>query len=242
MISSIHSTILLLAARLRALLVIACGLAWACGTTHADPAGFAFTDRIHPDLPEMHFLLTAGARSADEAEGQPSDTTSANQGIQEIREIRIQQDGRTVQTIANFAARPIIDEDELDGFVIEDLNFDGYKDLRLIEFLPAGPNIPYLVWLYQPEQKRFVASDLFAEITSPEVNAEKRQIKMQWRDGAAKYGTDIYEFRRGALIMVRQITKEYLNESRYRLIVRELQDVELVEVENRIVDADPESE
>ena len=38
------------------------------------------------------------------------------------------------------------------GLYIEDLNFDGYKDLRLQKGTPAGPNIPYLYWIYDPSQ------------------------------------------------------------------------------------------
>ncbi|WP_175406459.1 hypothetical protein [Bacillus sp. FJAT-27264] len=38
-------------------------------------------------------------------------------------------------------------DDHAFGFVLEDMNFDGYLDVRIQADTPAGPNIPYYCWL-----------------------------------------------------------------------------------------------
>ncbi|MCR9141377.1 MAG: hypothetical protein NXI24_03935 [bacterium] len=212
-----------------------------CGPARADDSGFRFAERIHSDQVETVFVLRPGPAASVAAAEASTDSGDASreQPASDIREIEIQYWNGEVQTLEGFTASPIIDGQDLDGFVIEDLNFDGYKDLRLIEFLPAGPNIPYLVWLYDPDTKRFAASDIFADITSPEVDAEKRQIITRWRDGAAKNGTSYYEFRRDRLVLVREESREYADASRFRLIVRELRDAEMVEIENEMKTVDP---
>ena len=115
------------------------------------------------------------------------------------------------------------------------MNFDGYGDIRLIEFLPAGPNVPYLNWLFDPATGRFVSSPELDEITSPTFDAATRRIRSEWRDGAASYGTDIYEMIEGRPVPVRKERREYTDEGVYELTVSERRDGEWRDVEQRVV-------
>jgi hypothetical protein len=40
--------------------------------------------------------------------------------------------------------------------VIEDMNFDGINDFRIIAMLPPGPNIPYICFLWDKKSGKFV--------------------------------------------------------------------------------------
>ena len=203
------------------------GAVFACDSARAEPNGYKFSERIHADLPEFTFTLIP----AQSAEDSPTTITT----------IAVAADGKEIQTIADFSATPLIDVEKnvLEGFVVEDLNFDGYKDLRLIEFLPAGPNVPYLVWFYDAGQNRFIATNLFADIPSPEVDVLNRQIVSRWRNGAAEHGVSYYKYENSRLILVRETSQTHVDESRFRLVVRELQNGVMVEVKNELVDIGP---
>ena len=80
------------------------------------------------------------------------------------------------------------------GFEVVDLNFDGFLDMRVIRFLPAGPNTPYQNWLWSPEQAKFVANPALDEITSPRFDADAQEITSDWRSSASEHGSDIYTY------------------------------------------------
>lgn len=89
-----------------------------------------------------------------------------------------------------------------------DLDFDGIPDVRVIEALPAGPNVPYRNWLYNRASGRFVASPQLDEVTSPVFDAERREVRSDWRDGATRYGTDTLAWRNGRLEPLRRVMFE----------------------------------
>lgn len=59
---------------------------------------------------------------------------------------------------------------EADALVVEDLNFDGQADLRLMEYLPGGSSIPFHYWLYDPETGAFASAEAYRVVKSPEVD------------------------------------------------------------------------
>jgi len=159
--------------------------------------GIAVKGRIHADLPEMTFTLLA--------DGAPQPA-----GVLHVRAIEIRRGGaaevwQRIDGLATdtpwTAAAP--------GFELLDMNFDGYADIRLVESRPAGPNVPYLNWLYDPAGGRFVASRALDEITSPRFDAAARELRSDWRDSATRYGTDIYVFRDGQPVPERRETRDY---------------------------------
>lgn len=128
-----------------------------------------------------------------------------------IEKIHIQNaDGKLLQTllIADFSQMLKKTEtlwlEKGDGFKIEDVNFDGYKDLRLMEFLPAGANVPYLYWLYHPESKQFIFNKSFNRLAHITLDKDKKQIISQYRINAVEHGTDYYTVDNNKLILMRQ--------------------------------------
>lgn len=84
------------------------------------------------------------------------------------------------------------DGSEIDVLYIEDFNFDGYADIRLVKYLTGGANVPYLFWLYQPDTDQFVAAPKFEVILSPEIDASNKQLISRQRSSAAEYSNDFY--------------------------------------------------
>lgn len=82
------------------------------------------------------------------------------------------------------------------GLTLEDLNFDGYPDLRLIRTV-GTVNYVYLCWLWEPDRSQFtyafelVGFDLTAD-------PETQRIMTEARAGWGVYYTDYYQYDNGA--------------------------------------------
>jgi len=92
------------------------------------------------------------------------------------------------------------------GFVVEDMNFDGYADIRIAEFLPVGPNIPYLSWVWDREVGRYVFDSVLSSIPSLEVDHENQIIRSFNRVSAGQNTTLYYQYIGGILTLVKEIT------------------------------------
>jgi hypothetical protein len=102
-----------------------------------------------------------------------------------------------------FEATDTPDEENL-GFVIEDMNFDGYKDIRIQQFLPAAPNIPYYCWLWDEKTSKFIENLYLEEITSPEFNQENKVIKSFARASSSNHFERTYKYLNGIPTLIEE--------------------------------------
>jgi hypothetical protein len=84
-------------------------------------------------------------------------------------------------------------------FIIEDMNFDGKNDFRLMEFLPASPNVPYIYWFH--ESGKFRPDTTLRQITSPEFDKINKIVSSFWRNGCCEHGQDFYRYEKTGLIL-----------------------------------------
>lgn len=98
---------------------------------------------------------------------------------------------------------------EANGFEFGDFNFDGYTDFRLIEFLPAGPNVAYFNAIYNPKTHRHVVSTQLNMLSAPEFDAAKNQVTSEWRSNAATYGADTYTWDGSDLVLKKRVVSMY---------------------------------
>jgi len=153
--------------------------------------------RVHSTLPDYSLTLIG-----DQAEGN-SETLRAKK-----IEIRRGDATEPFQVIQGLDVETSLTSGA-PGISVIDMNFDGYRDFRLMELQPAGPNVPYLNWLFDPASGRFTDSRVLNQITSPQFDSAKREIRSDWRDGPDRYGTDIYVYKQGEPVLVRKESKEY---------------------------------
>jgi hypothetical protein len=115
-----------------------------------------------------------------------------------------QSDNKLIQTIEapdNSFFRDLA-KDQL--FIIEDVNFDGFNDLGIIQFIPAAPNIPYYYWTYNSNTKQFQRDTTLEEITSPEFHHDKKIITSFWRANCCDHGTSTYKYINGKLVLIEE--------------------------------------
>lgn len=98
------------------------------------------------------------------------------------------------------------------SLIVVDMNYDGNDDFRIVKNVPAGPNIPYVYYLYDPATRTYVYNEAFGKITSPEFPGNP-EIRSKWRESAVKWGTDTYTISNNIPKLARRETWEALNET-----------------------------
>jgi hypothetical protein len=98
------------------------------------------------------------------------------------------------------------------SLLVGDMNYDGNDDFRIVRFLPAGPNIPYLYYLYDPATRTFIYNEEYAKITSPEFPGNN-EIRSQWRENAGRWGIDTYVINGTNPILTRRETWDAISET-----------------------------
>ncbi|WP_282875713.1 XAC2610-related protein [Pseudomonas peli] len=130
--------------------------------------------------------LLADALPEEEGDGCPTPPL--------VSAIRLYKDGALIQTL----------ETESQGTCsvftpyLIDANFDGWPDLSLAMFLPAGPNIPSQYWLYDPTTGRFVDAPAGLQgISSAEFDPVHRIVYSYWRASCCEHGVSTYRWTDG---------------------------------------------
>lgn len=127
-------------------------------------------------------------------------------------------DGALLQRIEGLQTSMISNGDAR-GLQLVDLDFDGYADLRLMQAPGAGPNTNYLNWLFDSRTRKFVASPTLDDLPSVKIFAAERELRSEWRDGPALYGTDVFVFRDGKLVPTRRERRTYSGPGVFKLVV-----------------------
>lgn len=118
------------------------------------------------------------------------------------------EDGTPIQQILLNPKAETYDDETL-SFVLEDMNFDGYADMRLMQFVTASANIPYFSWLWDPALGTFVYSESLSAISSPLFDPETQEIHGFERDGANKYIEITYQYIDRVPAIVQRVTTVY---------------------------------
>lgn len=123
-----------------------------------------------------------------------------------VTAITIQKtNGTLLQTITpdeNYS-RCDIDSADDQSFAVEDMNFDGHDDMRLLTIMSGtGHNLNYYYWMYDTMKHEFVSDTLFNDITEPHFNAGNHTITSCYSQGNAGSGSQIYELYKGKLRLI----------------------------------------
>ena len=164
-----------------------------------------FHERIKSDMPKFVFELLAYKHKR---------SSSAKQTIKIT--IKSSESGTVIQEIIPseftvFGADPIFFADDL-GFIIEDMNFDGSADIRIVEFLPAGPNVPYICWVWDEVKEQYVYDSALSSITSLRVDFENELIWTFGRACSSEHFELYYQYKDGILTLIKEVRTGYLDE------------------------------
>ncbi len=91
-----------------------------------------------------------------------------------------------------------------DPITIEDMNFDSYDDISIMQFT-GTPNDPSYYWLYNAQLKIFVRDEALENITSAEFDHANKLVKSRWSSGAGMTGVTTYRYISGKLTKIKEI-------------------------------------
>lgn len=98
-------------------------------------------------------------------------------------------------------------------FVAEDMNFDGYKDIRLMSFWGATGNTGYTYWLFDPSRNFFVENKDLSSLSNPTPDVGTKTIATHSVGGMAGciYNNGTYKFdENGKLILIREEKQDWV--------------------------------
>ncbi len=196
-------------------------------TTVANQTTWTYQQTIHPHLKRI-IKFIGSTREEDVANINKIELYKAN----EVNPIQI---------IQALDTKTWFDGDQL-NLKFEDMNFDGYQDLRLMADVAAGP-ISYQCWLFDPKTGLLVKNEELSALTSLEVDSNHKRIISYWKTNALRQGTNYYQFIAGQLTLIRQEITEYSAEedSSYQLTVLERIGNEMKLIEQQQVPAENET-
>jgi hypothetical protein len=114
------------------------------------------------------------------------------------------KDEKKIQTITPDENYPSCGLPQDQVFIIEDIDFDGYNDIRLLQFIPAAPNLPYYYWTYNPITQKFQRQKALEEITSPDFDAKNKLIYSFWRGSCCDHGHSTYKYINGKPTLIEE--------------------------------------
>ena len=94
---------------------------------------------------------------------------------------------------------------------VEDVNADGYADLKFLHWWGATGNRTYFYWLFDKATGKFEYEKQLAELPNVSPDPETHEIKTHSNTGAAgnSYTDQVYRFEGNNLVLVREAKQEW---------------------------------
>lgn len=88
-------------------------------------------------------------------------------------------------------------------FLLEDMNFDGYRDIRILMDYPCGNmGCQFYFLLFDPKTRKFVFNESLSALLDPEVNKNKRTITSFSNGGSGEYFYQTFQFNSNKLVLI----------------------------------------
>lgn len=124
-------------------------------------------------------------------------------------------------------------------FTTEDINFDGYNDIKMMTWRGATGNKGYDYWLFQPKERLFLQNNELSNLSNPTPHPETKTITTDSVGGMAGkiYNIGTYKFDdNGKLILIREEKQDWVEDKGYFLkTISERKDDLMVIVSKQII-------
>ena len=174
------------------LALLCCVSLWNCTATSTDDNQTAAAYDATPAIIDFDFELLG-------------EINNSNKTVSQINVIN-KENTQLHQKLKGFEAEVHENEEVL----VEDLNFDGYPDIRLMKYLPGTMEIPFYYWLYNPTNRQFERATFLESVLSPSVDTENELLKSSWRKSEKEYGVNYFAYTNDSIQLVKQEVYEYM--------------------------------
>jgi hypothetical protein len=105
---------------------------------------------------------------------------------------------------------------------LEDLNFDGYLDVKLLAYVGGTGNYGFHVWMYKPTGRQFVYEPFLSEKGRLKADPKTRTLTSSWVMGAGTNGSSSIRWISGRPVVVKEEVLDWNKErSCQELVIRE---------------------
>ncbi len=159
-------------------------------------------NKIHDDLPEYTFeLISYFNRENNHYAAQTLTITDSS--TEEI-----------IQTISipmlSWCGQTSIYGGEDMGLVFEDLNFDGYTDIRLFDTTNGNYKVEWIYWVWEPDKGLFKNDKRLNKISLATFNQEEQLIYGMDRGSAADHYYQTYKYIDGEPTLIEYYSENYI--------------------------------
>ena len=112
------------------------------------------------------------------------------------------------------------DQEENMGLELEDVNFDGYKDIRLFDTPNGNYRLEWIYLVWNPETEQFDHDPRLNEISLADFDQEEQLIYGMERDGAIRHYYYTYQYLDGEPVKIREEREIYLGEAEPEIVRR----------------------
>jgi hypothetical protein len=151
-----------------------------------------FVEKIHPSLPNFKFVVIAD--SSDNLIYRIN--ILQNSTLDTIQVINIYDIGESPYRGAQY-------------FRLQDLNFDKFKDLMVLNYWGVSGNEFYQVFLYDQSNKLFIYNDFLSNLCSPAVVDSTLELSSFAKEGFDSYVHEIYKFEEQDYILVKKVIRRF---------------------------------
>lgn len=179
---------------------------------------------IHPDLPVYIFKLC----------GDPEFNTIDHIDVSKDGDSQVLQTLKPPDDGTNFIMDP--PPSFLDYFQAEDINFDGYKDIKLIYNCGVTGNEWWVYWLFDSKTGTFVFNEGLSRLNSPYPDPATKRIVTFYHGGYMTHTEKMYEIKNNVLILQHEESQYNIpGTQNYVRIISELKDGKMVVVSSEPV-------
>lgn len=131
-----------------------------------------------------------------------------------LQTIDVYQDDTWMQTISipelTIRGQTCIDVSSQDtlGFELEDVNFDGYQDIRLFDTLNGNYRMEWIYLVWNVEEQKFEYDARLNQISLAVFDQEEQLIYGMERDGAACHYYSTYQYIDGEIVKIHYYEEE----------------------------------
>lgn len=159
--------------------------------------------RLREDMPEFTFELTA--------------YYDLQTGYYPVQTIAVRDGDTVLQTISipelTFFGQTANHDTDTLGFTLEDVNFDGYQDIRLYDTPNGNYRVEWIYLVWNPAANRFEQDKRLNEISLAQFDQDKQLIYGMERGGAAYHYFSTYQYINGEIVKIRYEEEEGLWQS-----------------------------
>lgn len=159
--------------------------------------------KLRQDMPEITFALSAFYDFQLESYA--------------LQTVDVYQDNTLLQTISipelTLYGQTYISSSFQDtlGFELEDVNFDGYQDIRLFDTLNGNYRTEWVYLVWNPAEQQFQHDSRLNQISLASFDQEEQLIYGMERSGAACHYLSTYQYIDGEIVKIRYYEEEGRN-------------------------------